>query len=244
MEDLLEDFQLRAQVDVLLLGVGDIRHILKTVGGVSVRADRVDGTPPPSCIRLVINDCDAALIARDILLLKIVTDIDASKMKDIEFLWDVWYNRTLLKSHYQRLKDTLHELVQGSAASSGRDPLWTYGDTNTHNKVLRILTLWLKHKNGDSSDKAGMMTFSFPHLLLYSDSDEFLDAESKYFEGWMSYEANKSARDPNKDERKEDVRSNPTMYRPGEMVNTTAVDVRPWFSYFPLERYGNVYSQH
>ena len=123
MEDLLEDFELQNHVDVLLLGVGDIRHILKTVGGISVRTKRAKVTTPPSSIKLVINDNDSALIARDILLLSIVTDIDPNKQQDIEFLWDVWYNSSLLNSHHVRLMNTLCKLINNSALSDCN--LWT-----------------------------------------------------------------------------------------------------------------------
>jgi len=231
MEDLLEDFELGDQVDILLLGIGDIRHILKTVGGVSMRADRMDGTPPPSSIRLVINDCDAAMIARDVLLLKIVSDIDGSKVKDIEFLWDVWYNSTLLKSHHQRLKETLRALIRDSATD-----LWTYGNVQTKQSVVRILTLWLKDIINESSGN-NQNFMSMPSLLLYTDSDHFLDGnESKFLEEWMSYEKDKSARSPCTTVPKHDVRYNSTINRPREGTSSTAMDIRPWYSYFPMDR--------
>ena len=37
MEDLLEDLQVSDTVDILLLGAGDIRHVLKTVAGLKTR---------------------------------------------------------------------------------------------------------------------------------------------------------------------------------------------------------------
>jgi len=37
MEDLLEDLQVSDTMDILLLGAGDIRHVLKTVGGLKTR---------------------------------------------------------------------------------------------------------------------------------------------------------------------------------------------------------------
>ena len=37
MEDLLEDLQVSDTMDVLLLGAGDIRHVLKTVAGFKTR---------------------------------------------------------------------------------------------------------------------------------------------------------------------------------------------------------------
>jgi len=37
MEDLLEDLQVSDAMDILLLGAGDIRHMLKTVAGLKTR---------------------------------------------------------------------------------------------------------------------------------------------------------------------------------------------------------------
>ena len=37
MEDLLEDLQVSDSMDILLLGAGDIRHVLKTVAGLKTR---------------------------------------------------------------------------------------------------------------------------------------------------------------------------------------------------------------
>jgi len=37
MEDLLEDLQVSDAMDILLLGAGDIRHVLKTVAGLRTR---------------------------------------------------------------------------------------------------------------------------------------------------------------------------------------------------------------
>jgi len=37
MEDMLEDLQVSDTMDILLLGAGDIRHVLKTVAGLKTR---------------------------------------------------------------------------------------------------------------------------------------------------------------------------------------------------------------
>jgi len=48
MEDLLEDLQVSDTVDILLLGAGDIRYVLKTVAGLK---SRPKGAGCPKAIR-------------------------------------------------------------------------------------------------------------------------------------------------------------------------------------------------
>ena len=47
-------------------------------------------------IRFHVNDIDREVIARDIVLLEIIDSLDADQLCDIEYLWDVWYNMTLI----------------------------------------------------------------------------------------------------------------------------------------------------
>ena len=37
MEDMLEDLQVSDAMDILLLGAGDIRHVLQTIAGLKTR---------------------------------------------------------------------------------------------------------------------------------------------------------------------------------------------------------------
>ena len=93
MKNLLEDVLAPDEVDILLLGVGDIRHLLKTVAGVCRRSPSAG---IPKTLRFTINDIDMAILARDIILLEIINQVDVDKRQDVEFLWNVWYNFTLL----------------------------------------------------------------------------------------------------------------------------------------------------
>jgi hypothetical protein len=62
---------------------GDIRHILKTVSGLS---DPIQSKTPPERITFYANDIDRAMIARDIMLLEIIHSLDLTLEDDLDFL--------------------------------------------------------------------------------------------------------------------------------------------------------------
>jgi len=79
-----------------------------------------------------VNDVDNEVISRDIVLLDIINHIDAQHISDIEFLWDVWYNMTLTRPHYDRLKVTLKRLLDYKTPSSQQ---WSFGDNVTEKQA-------------------------------------------------------------------------------------------------------------
>jgi len=91
--------------------------------------------------RFHLNDVDNEVISRDIVLLDIIAHTDPDTLGDIEFLWDVWYNMTLTRPHYDRLKLTLRRILDHGltdsthAAAAGR---WSFGDhvTRTQARML------------------------------------------------------------------------------------------------------------
>ena len=83
--------------------------------------------------RFHVNDVDNEVISRDIVLLDIINHINAHDMTDIEFLWDVWYNMTLTRPHYDRLKVTLTRLLDDRTASSSQG--WSFGDHVTEQQA-------------------------------------------------------------------------------------------------------------
>lgn len=78
------------------------------------------------------NDVDNEVISRDIVLLDIICHINADNIADIEFLWDVWYNMTLTRPHYDRLKVTLKRLLDDTTNSARR---WSFGDHVTEQQA-------------------------------------------------------------------------------------------------------------
>jgi len=88
-----------------------------------------------------VNDVDSEVIARNIVLLEIISTINPDDLSDVEYLWDVWYNMTLTDSHYGRLKVTLERLLDGSSS-----PQWRFGDRETKKKVMITWKSWLETK--------------------------------------------------------------------------------------------------
>src|SRR6218665_21528 len=95
MLDFLRDFKVSREMDILILGLGDVRHVMATVAGLSQR--------PPSSFGEVkemhfhLNDIDQDVIARDIILLEIMNKLNPESKSDVEFLWSVWYNAFIVE---------------------------------------------------------------------------------------------------------------------------------------------------
>jgi len=85
--------------------------------------------------RFHLNDVDNEVISRDIVLLDIISHIDADNISDVEFLWDVWYNMTLTRPHYERLKVTLKRLLDRTTNSPAATRRWSFGDHITETRV-------------------------------------------------------------------------------------------------------------
>jgi Domain of unknown function (DUF4470) len=65
---------------VLLLGCGDIRNLLWTGNGATAH------------IHFHLNDYNAGVLARNLLLLHILEHMELDKRDDLHYLWNVWYN--------------------------------------------------------------------------------------------------------------------------------------------------------
>jgi len=185
---------------------------------------------------MTINDVDAAQAARDVLLFRIVNDIDANDVKDVEFLWDVWYNRILSIPHFERLLTTLHRLTNENHRLVDRQDFWTYGNEKTKKLIYSVLGSWLKGGSWMHVPAFSPLPVE-PMLLLYRDSAEFLSpaVNEKYFMEWMKFGESSCARDPEATQNVP-MTINPTMLRPDESKICVANDVLPWFSYFPMDR--------
>ena len=90
---------------MLFLGCGDLRSPLLTAVG----------TNHNQYLHIHINDGSLLNIARNILLVKIISspDYDPSKEADMNYIWDLWYNATwpeiTLKRFMQDTKDLLNQ---------------------------------------------------------------------------------------------------------------------------------------
>ena len=95
-------------LDLLLLACGDVRNILCTVSELSLRKP---GERPTS-LNFHLNDYDPTVVARNAVLLEAAGVINPDIPADIDFLWNIWYNLALSRSHFDRLRKILSELLE------------------------------------------------------------------------------------------------------------------------------------
>ena len=95
-------------LDLLLLACGDVRNILCTVSELSLRKPH----ERPKSLNFHLNDYDPTVIARNAVLLEAAGVINPDNPADIDFLWNIWYNLALSKSHFDRLRKILAELLE------------------------------------------------------------------------------------------------------------------------------------
>ena len=94
-------------LNILLLGIGDVRNLLSTVSELSQRKE--DAIPECLCFHL--NDYDASTLARDVIILETVRSIDPDCDQDVDFLWNLWYNLALSYQDSQRLQKIIQSLI-------------------------------------------------------------------------------------------------------------------------------------
>src|SRR6218665_884065 len=152
MLDFLRDFKVSRVMDILVLGLGDVRHVMATVAGLSQR-------PPSSAgqvkeIRFHLNDVDQDVVARDIILLEIINKLDPESKSDVEFLWSVWYNAFLVKKDSTRLNALLEDLIDKySNSSRDSERICKIGDKQSLKSLLETWNCWLKRKLNQSAVK-------------------------------------------------------------------------------------------
>ena len=95
-------------LDLLLLACGDVRNILCTVSELSLRKPN----ERPKSLNFHLNDYDPTVVARNAVLLEAAGVINPDIPADLDFLWNIWYNLALSKSHFERLRKILSELLE------------------------------------------------------------------------------------------------------------------------------------
>ena len=101
---------------ILSLGGGDMRSILFTIfknfGFEGTNSDGFEG------VNFVLNDCSAAVLARNILFLYLcmyMPENDVSKFEGwIASMWSIWFNHELLPQHDAMLSSALAQLIRWS----------------------------------------------------------------------------------------------------------------------------------
>ena len=94
-------------LDLLLLACGDVRNILCTVSELSLRKS----DERPKSLNFHLNDYDPSVVARNAVLLEVASVINPDIQTDIDFLWNIWYNLALSRSHFDRLRKILSTLL-------------------------------------------------------------------------------------------------------------------------------------
>ena len=131
-EDALKELDFAtADVSILMLVCGDIRHILKTVS-------KVNDDSGIESLKFVINDMEEAVIARDLCLLFMIDQLDVDNEADVALLWAVWYNIELSADQHKRFTDLLRHVVDMDHKQAN----WKFGDTKTAERCIEIWKHW------------------------------------------------------------------------------------------------------
>src|SRR6218665_2091280 len=173
MLDFLRDFKVSREMNILVLGLGDVRHVMATVAGLSQR-------PPSSFgevkkIHFHLNDVDQDVIARDIILLEIINKLNPESKSDVEFLWSVWYNAFMLEKDFTRLKTFLGELIDKySNSSRENERICNFGDKQSLKSVLKTWNLWLNRKLSQPAIKQSRLKSLESEVTTQSLSDSVI----------------------------------------------------------------------
>ena len=134
MKDLLKDFHFGSDISIALLGSGDMRHIVKTVAELKAKKER------PNHLHIFINDVDNCVIARNVLLLKMILHLDLQQENDFAFLWNVWYNMEISMAQHQKLVELLDKLIRDCELKEMNGIWQTIG--TTANIIKQVYNDW------------------------------------------------------------------------------------------------------
>ncbi|KAL6761547.1 hypothetical protein V8C86DRAFT_831530 [Haematococcus lacustris] len=132
---------------VLSLACGDPRNLLLTLGSLSPPTPSATATPDPtakasSCsyLELHANDHNPSIIARNMVLLALATEVDPASPTDMQLLFDVWYNLLWDKGSQveARFKATIQHILDG------RYPWMQVPRPSDMRKVHEVLRWWLE----------------------------------------------------------------------------------------------------
>ncbi len=104
--DLLRDFTFGSHSDICLLGSGDLRHAIKTVGSVLTKRER------PKQLNFLVNDINVCIIARNVLLLEAILSCELKNDVELAFIWNIWYNMELSSTDYEKLKQLTSKVLK------------------------------------------------------------------------------------------------------------------------------------
>ena len=174
-EDFLENVTEIEMPAILLLGCGDIRSCLYTLWK---NFDPLHKRPPFSGIHFVLNDYNAAVLARNILFLYLCLQMPSKKedmKKWIATLWSLWYCHELLPEHELVLKDAVTNLLRWSCnlqswsamTTSPLSKIVNFASASTLQQIRYYWEAWYNRKTDPGSVQAlrAMRKMEFLHKL-------------------------------------------------------------------------------
>ncbi len=102
----------QSRASLLLLGCGDPRHLLASVGCTTHLHGGGRGTGLAQ-LHVVLNDVVPHVLARTALLLLLARELDADSADDMDVLWDVWHNAVWLQGTWARMRPFVQRLLDG-----------------------------------------------------------------------------------------------------------------------------------
>eukprot|EP00897_Mesotaenium_endlicherianum_P005406 jgi/Mesen1/4894/ME000244S04085 len=134
----LDELTVGEDASVLLLGFGDIRHVLQTAAA-NDPARRPGGLRKRH-LAFHLNDSNDVALARAALLLLVASDCDASSDANLDFLWAVWYHLSLTKEQSARLASCFDRLLASSSLSALG--ILSVPDAATRARITAVIADW------------------------------------------------------------------------------------------------------
>jgi hypothetical protein len=124
------------------LGCGDLRNTFQATA-----------SKPPQNLEIHLNDLDSSILARNIIILKIISshDFNPDEEKDFGFLWDVWYNFDWPEETRKRFLSVVEELMNEKLPDNVSVP------NSIHFEKLK--NLWSNWTSVSSKNKADSESF-------------------------------------------------------------------------------------
>ena len=153
-EDFLRSLNKLEEPNILLLGCGDLRSCFYTIwknfrSGID---DRFNG------VHLVLNDYSSAIIARDVLFIRLCLKMpqgNVAAKKWISALWAIWFCHELRLNHKKVLEDGLDELIELSQSplvwASTKNSLSKVVHFTSPNTLRAVRHTWIMWRNQDKN---------------------------------------------------------------------------------------------
>ncbi|XP_067686513.1 uncharacterized protein [Haliotis asinina] len=242
--------------NILLLGCGDVRFLLHTLDALH---GRLHNTGPKPTLNFHLNDIEEGILARALITLYLVDTIDVDNLNDLKFLWAVWYDVLLSKTHMTRLKRVMKDLEM---VSSGDHGVW-FGSSTTQEKIVQALKCWAGkkfHPEGVISERkdfsfGGYSPDQYPQTPTRRVGSRFTEQHEMFSDKKLSQRLHMEICEyilggvtrvnlgsKNMPEILKSFHVNPTFYRPQETVWKVQDNCSPFMCYnvdYKLERYGS-----